>query len=108
MSIPVTPPGAAAAQSPSPDPSPDTQPKTKSVIWKPAAAGDVYDVHLAEGSIRPMSQAALRDLAIKLKEVGAIDVLHLLQWLDVPDADEIAAAVENEMKLAAIAKGIKT
>ena len=88
-------------QSPPPDAS---APKTKSVKWVPAAAADVFDVHLAEGSIRPMSQAALRDMAIKLKQIGAIDVLHLLQWLDVPDAEEIAQAVENELKLAALAK----
>jgi hypothetical protein len=93
-----TPPNITAGQATS-----DT-PKTKSVVWKPAAGQDVYEVRLAEGSIRPMSQVALRDLAIKLKEVGAIDVLHLLQWLDVPDADEIAAAVLQEMKLAAAAK----
>lgn len=77
---------------------------TKSVKWSPVSADDRYDIQLAEGSIRPMSEAALRTMALELKKVGAIDVLHLLQWLNVPDADEIAAAVENEMRLAALAK----
>ena len=77
---------------------------TKSVKWSPISADDRYDIQLAEGSIRPMSEAALRQLALELKKVGAIDVLHLLTWLGVPDAAEIAAAVEMEMKLAALAK----
>lgn len=76
----------------------------KKLVWEPVAAGDVFEVRLAEGSIVPMSQMALRDLALKLKQLGAIDVYHLLDWLGVPDADEIAQAVENELKLAALAK----
>lgn len=76
----------------------------KFVEWSPVTGDDRYEVRLAEGSIVPMSQMALRDLALKLKQLGAIDVRHLLEWLGVPDADEIAEAVENEMKLAALAK----
>ena len=77
---------------------------TKSVKWSPIAAEDRYEVRLAEGSIQPMSKASLRSLALELKKAGAIDVLHLLQWCEVPDAEEIAEAVTNEMKLAALAK----
>lgn len=76
----------------------------KKLVWSPVGADDRFEVRLAEGSIVPMSQMALRDLALKLKQLGAIDVYHLLDWLGVPDADEIATAVENEMKLAALAK----
>lgn len=85
-------------------PPPPDQPKSKSVKWTPADPTDHFDVRLAEGSVQPMSQAALRSLALELKKVGAIDVLHLLLWCGVPDAEEIAAAVENELKLAALAK----
>lgn len=85
-------------------PAPPDEPKTKSVKWYPASADDRFDVRLAEGSIQPMSQSALRTLALELKKVGAIDVRHLLEWCGVPDADEIAAAIENEQKLAALAK----
>jgi hypothetical protein len=83
---------------------PPEQPKSRSVKWTPAAPEDHFDVRLAEGSVQPMSQAALRSLALELKKVGAIDVLHLLLWCGVPDAEEIASAVENELKLAALAK----
>ena len=77
---------------------------SKSIKWSPVSADDRFDVRLAEGSITPMSKDAYRKLALELKKAGAIDVLHLLLALDWPDAEECAAAVENEMKLAALAK----
>ena len=90
---------------PTPTPKPaDDSAVSKSVKWTPAAADDHFEVRLAEGSITPMSKDAYRKLALELKKAGAIDVLHLLLALDWPDAEECAAAVENEMKLAAIAK----
>lgn len=95
---PPTPPTASQG------PAPESEPRAKSVKWTPADPSDHYEVRLAEGSIRPMSAAALRSMAMELKKVGAIDVFHLLDWLEVPDAFEIAQAVENEMKLAALAK----
>ena len=77
---------------------------SRSVKWTPTSPEDHYEVRLAEGSITPMSKDAYRKLALELKKAGAIDVLHLLLALDWPDAEETAAAVENEMKLAALAK----
>lgn len=85
-------------------PQPHDEPKTKSVKWSPVTAEDHLEVRLAEGSIKPMSGEKLAKIAIELKKVGAIDVRHLLEWLEIPDADEIAEAVENEQKLAALAK----
>lgn len=74
------------------------------VIWEPMEAGENYDIRLADGSIRPMSQAAVRSLVIELLKLGKIDIRHGLSLLDVPDADEIAQASEDELKLAALAK----
>jgi hypothetical protein len=75
--------------------------------WEPDSAAEEYQVQVPEGAVRPMSQSALRSMVIELKKASMIDTRHALQMLDVPDADEIAEAIEAEMKLAAIAKGVK-
>jgi hypothetical protein len=75
--------------------------------WQPDSASDDYDVYVPEGAVRPMSQAALRAMVIELKKANMIDTAHGLQMLDVPDWEEIAAALESELKLAALAKGVK-
>jgi hypothetical protein len=72
--------------------------------WMPDTATDEYQIQIPEGVIRPMSQSALRSMVIELKKAAMIDTRHALEMLDIPDADEIADAVENEMKLAALAK----
>jgi hypothetical protein len=51
-----------------------------------------------------MSQEKLAKLAIELKQAGMIDIFHALDWIGVPDAYEISQAVEQELKLAALAK----
>jgi hypothetical protein len=73
-------------------------------VWHPDTAAEDYDIRLAEGSIRPMSETALRSMVIELRKAGMIDVRHALQTIDFPDADEIADAVEHEQQLAALAK----
>jgi hypothetical protein len=77
---------------------------TDKVVWEPAKAAEDYRIVLAEGSIRPMSEAALRAQVIELKKAGMIDVAHALELLDIPDWQEIAEAVQKELELAAIAK----
>jgi hypothetical protein len=77
---------------------------TDKIVWEPAKAAEDYDIRLAEGSIRPMSEAALRQQVIELKKAGMIDVAHALEILDIPDWEEIAEAVQREMELAALAK----
>lgn len=74
------------------------------IVWQPATAAEDYDIRLADGSIRPMSEAALRSQVIELKKAGMIDVAHALEMLDVPDWEEIAASVQKELELAALAK----
>jgi len=79
--------------------------KGKKFLWEPDTehVGD-YRVQLPEGAIRPMSQTALRSMVIELKKAGMMDVRHALDMLDVPESEEIAEAVENELKLAALAR----
>jgi hypothetical protein len=75
--------------------------------WKPDSASDEYEVYVPEGAVRPMSQASLRAMVIELKKANLIDSKHALQMLDVPDYEEISEALEAELKLAALAKGVK-
>lgn len=74
------------------------------VTWQPDEAAEDYDVRLSDGSIRPMSESALRSMVIELRKANLIDARHALQMLDVPDWEEIADALEKEMQLAALAK----
>ena len=90
-----------ASKEPEEEKSPDM---TDKIVWQPAKAADDYDIRLADGSIRPMSEAALRSQVIELKKAGMIDVAHALEMLDVPDWEEIAEAVQKEMELAALSK----
>jgi hypothetical protein len=75
--------------------------------WTPVSGEDDYEVEIPPGAIRPLSESALRKMVIELKKAGMIDTRHGLEMLDIPDSDEIADATEQEMKLAALAKGIK-
>jgi hypothetical protein len=77
------------------------------IKWHPDAAAEDYDIQVPEGAVRPMSQSALRAMVIELKKAGMVDTRHALDLLDIPDSEEIAAAIESEMKLAALAKGVK-
>ena len=78
------------------------------VVWEPDMAVEDFEIRLQDGSIRPMSEASLRSMVIELKKVGMIDTAHALQMLDVPDWEEIAASVQKELELAAIAKTTRT
>jgi hypothetical protein len=75
--------------------------------WTPIQGDDDYEVDVPVEGIRPLSEGALRNLVIELKKAGMIDTRHGLEMLDIPDADEIADANEQELKLMALAKGIK-
>ena len=96
-------PALPGMQKPKQPPKP-AEAETKKIVWRPAAAEDRYEIHLQEGSVRPMSQEKLAKLAIELKKAGMIDIYHALDWIGVPDAYEISQAVEQELKLAALAK----
>ncbi len=81
--------------------------KDKTIKWNPVTADEEYEVQVPEGAVRPMSESALRAMVIELKKAGMMDTRHGLEMLDVPDADEIADAIDKEMALAALAKGVK-
>jgi hypothetical protein len=90
-----------ASKEPEEEKSPDM---TDKIVWQPAKAAEDYDIRLQDGSVRPMSESALRAQILELKKAGLIDSRHALKMLDIPDADEIADDLQREMELAALAK----
>lgn len=73
--------------------------------WKPLDMdADAHQLHVDPGSVRPISQAALRNLVMQLRSAGLISVADALNALEIPDADAKAAEVEQENQLAALAK----
>jgi hypothetical protein len=78
--------------------------KGKAVKWEPKEGAEKYEVELPEGAVRALSASTLRKLVIELKKNNMIDTRSALEMLDIPDADTIADTLENELKLAALAK----
>lgn len=74
--------------------------------WKPyhAAANRTTKLHIDPTSLLPISQAAMRQMAPMLAELGKIDTETLLDALGVPDAAGIAQRTNREMALAALQK----
>jgi hypothetical protein len=72
--------------------------------WKPLDASADMQIHLDPGSVRPISQAAMRQLVMGLRSAGLIDAPSALEILEIPDAEAIAEKVEKEQQLAALAR----
>lgn len=63
-----------------------------------------WQVWVDPGSIRPQSASVLRRMVPELRKLGMIDTRNALHFLNVPNADQIADLIEQEQKLAALAK----
>ena len=61
-----------------------------------------YRIQVDPASIRPLSQAGLRNLVPQLRELGLIDAKRALQLLELPGAEEMAEEIKNERLLAAL------
>ena len=74
--------------------------------WKPMGVEDMQgqEIYLHEASLRPVSQMAFQKFVMGLRQLGAISNRKALEWLEVPDWENVADEVENEQKLAALAK----
>lgn len=73
--------------------------------WKPIDnAQEDYRLDLDPGSIRPISQASMRQLVTGLRAAGLLSVRDSLEALEIPGAEEKAGQVEAENQLAALAK----
>lgn len=77
--------------------------------WKPyyGVANRTTKLHIDPSSLLPISQAAMRQMAPMLAELGKIDTETLLESLGVPDASGIAQRTSREMALAALQKARK-
>lgn len=60
-------------------------------------------VRLDPGSIEPLSATSLRTMVPLLRNMGLIDVKHALEFLRIPDRDEIFQTLQQEAQAAAAA-----
>lgn len=65
---------------------------------------DRLSIHLDPGSIEPLSSASLRTMVPVLRNLGLLDTKHALEFLRIPDRDEIFEALQQEAQAAAAAK----
>lgn len=73
--------------------------------WNPLSIDDAakLDVAVDPASIRPVSQTAMKSLALPLAQAGALDTQELLEAVEWPAAAEVAKRAANQAALAAIA-----
>lgn len=76
----------------------------REVVWKGTGGmnPEEFKILLDPGSIKPISQAAMRQLVPLLRGAGLMDARNALKLMEVPGADEIAQGIEQEQKLAAL------
>jgi hypothetical protein len=65
---------------------------------------DEHEIYMDEASLRPISQMAFQKFVMGLRQGGMISNRKALEWMEVPDWEAVAEEVENEQKLAALAK----
>lgn len=74
------------------------------IKWSAVPRPDLFDIELDEASLQVFSQTQLRKLAGELRKAGLLGVRRTLQAINWPDAEAAAEEVEQEQKLAALAK----
>src|SRR5581483_5890869 len=76
------------------------------VRWEGDPNANIADhlIELDPNSIEAVSAKALRQMVPMLRQQGLIDARTGLELMGIPGADEIADNIENEQKLAALAK----
>jgi hypothetical protein len=74
--------------------------------WEPVDQAEIkeHEIYMDEASLRPISQMAFQKFVMGLRQGGMISNRRALEWLEIPDAKEAADEVENEERLAALAK----
>jgi hypothetical protein len=77
------------------------------IPWLPLADNNQLGLYIDPTSLMPISRSAMRQMAIPLREAGALDVQSFLEYLEVPNAAEVAQKMNREMQLAALSKSRK-
>jgi len=83
-------------------PIPTEQAKTLEFVeWSGAQPGDLEDWELLvdPSSVKAMSSAMARQYALLLRNAGLLDVLSTLQAIGWPDAENIAAKIDQEQQM---------
>ena len=56
-----------------------------------------FDIEIQSDTTLPTDKQQRANLALRLRQLQAIDILSLLNFLGVPNADEIVARLQKEM-----------
>jgi hypothetical protein len=79
----------------------------ETIPWLPLSDGNKLGLYIDPVSLQPLSKSALRTIAPQMRQAGVLDVLSYLRAIDFPNAEEVAAKMDREMMLAALAKARK-
>lgn len=68
------------------------------VPWTGALPDELegWDIVVDPNSVKPVAKQARAKLGLMLRNMGAIDIKHLLEWVDAPDQEEILEALTME------------
>lgn len=74
--------------------------------WERIGSGAMndYELFVDDSSVMPISQMAMQRLVPQMRKEGLLDTKSALEMLGVPNAAEIAEALEDEQKLNALAR----
>jgi hypothetical protein len=75
------------------------------VPWQPITDPSSYSVHLDPSSFQVRSRTMMQRLYLTLAKFGKMPTDELLKMLEIPDAERIAAKLNQELFLQAMAKG---
>ncbi len=83
----------------------DNKGGTSFITWSSIATiYDDYDIYLDPASTQAVSASSMRRLVLALLDKGHLPLKFALEMLDIPGADEIAEATEQQNQLAALTK----
>ena len=73
-------------------------------VWLPVPDSAEVELEMDESSVDAISSNMLKKLVIPLAKLGLVPTKFALEQVGIPHADEMAAAAERQMALAALAK----
>lgn len=76
----------------------------KPIVWQPLMDWQRYAVHVDPASFQVQSKTMLKRLYLALARMNKIPTEELLRALEIPNYQEVAAKMQQEMQLAAMAK----
>jgi hypothetical protein len=77
--------------------------KWEAVPWEPVTNPDAYAAHVDQSSFQVRSKTMMQRLYLTLAKLGKMPTEDLLKVLEIPDADEVAKRLKDELTLMAMA-----